>query len=314
MLHLARLSNVSDTPSAESSLLAPRHWPTWAALGALRAVTWLPFPVALAIGRALGNIAYWLAPRRRRIARINIDLCFPERDARERQVLVRRHFASIGMGVIETAMSWWAPTEKILRQVEWAGLEHFEAARAQGQGVMLVGAHFTDLEIAGQPLAARMDLHVMYRPHENPVIERAMSASRTRRYGKAIPRHDTRGLLRSLREKHVVWYASDQNYGHKGSVFAPFFGIPAATNTSTSRIARLTGAPVVPFFSARLPGSSRYLLEFQPVLDDFPSDDVGADATRINGLIEGFARRFPEQYLWVNRRFKDRPDDGPRFY
>lgn len=314
MAYLARLSNVPDTPPAESSLLAPRHWPTWAALGVLRAITWLPFPAALAVGRTLGRIAYGLAPRRRRIARINIDLCFPERSEAERAELVRRHFASVGMGVIETAMSWWAPTEKIQRQVEWAGLEHFEAARAQGRGVMLVGAHFTDLEIAGQPLAARMDLHVMYRPHENPVIERAMSANRSRRYGKAIPRHDSRGLLRSLREGHVVWYASDQNYGHKGSVFAPFFGIPAATNTGTSRIARLTGAPVVPFFSARLQGGSRYLLEFLPVLDDFPSGDDAADATRINRLIEDFARRFPEQYLWVNRRFKDRPNDEPRFY
>lgn len=305
---------MSDAPPAESSLLALRHWPTWVALGVLRTVTWLPFPVALAFGRGLGHAAYWLAPRRRRIARINIDLCFPEHSASERKKLVHRHFASLGMGIIETAMSWWAPTEKIQRQIEWAGLEHFEAARAKGNGVILVGAHFTDLEIAGQPLASRMDLHVMYRPHENPVIERAMSANRTRRYGKAIPRHDMRGLLRSLRENHVVWYASDQNYGHKGSVFAPFFGIPAATNTSTARIARLTGAPVVPFFSARLPNSARYRLEFQPILDNFPSGDDTIDATRINHLIEDFARRFPEQYLWVNRRFKDRPGDEARFY
>lgn len=305
---------MSNAPAAESLLIAPRYWPTWAALGLLRAITLLPFPVALGFGRILGHVAYGLAPRRRRIARINIDLCFPESSVLERRTLVRQHFASIGMGIIETAMSWWAPTEKILRQVEWSGLEHFETARAQNRGVMLVGAHFTDLEIAGQPLAELMNLHVMYRPHENPVIERAMSANRARRYGKAIPRHDTRSLLRSLREGHVVWYASDQNYGHKGSVFAPFFGIPAATNTATSRIARLTGAPVLPFFSGRIPGTSRYLLEFQPILDNFPSGDDADDAIRINHLIEDFARRFPEQYLWVNRRFKDRPDDEPRFY
>lgn len=296
------------------SLLSPRYWPSWAAVGLLRATTLLPFPVALMLGRTLGTVAYWLAPRRRRIARINIDLCFPERPANERRSLVHQHFASLGMGIIETAMSWWAPTEKILRQVEWSGIDHFESAYNQGRGVLLIGAHFTDLEIAGRPLASRMDLHVMYRPHENPVLEHIMSASRTRRYGKAIPRHDTRGLLRSLRNRHVVWYASDQNYGHKGSVFAPFFGVPAATNTATSRIARLTDVPVIPFFSARLPGSARYLLEFQPLLDNFPSGDDTADATRINLLIEDFARRFPEQYLWVNRRFKDRPGDEPRFY
>ncbi len=153
----------------------------------------------------------------------------------------------------------------------------------------------------------------MYRPNENPVLEHQIRGNREARFGEPIKRDDIRGVIRALRCGEGVWYASDQNYGHQHSVFAPFFGIPAATNTATSRIARSTGAAVVPFFTLRLP-DGRYLQIIEPALTDFPSDDPARDAERINHLIEDWVRQAPEQYFWMHRRFKDRPGYEPRFY
>lgn len=274
----------------------------------------LPLRPAQAVGRALGAAFYALSARRRFIAGVNLELAFADCDGTERRQLLRHHFASAGMGFIETALSWWGPRRRMARLARIEGIEHLHEALAGGRGAILFSAHFTSLEIGGRLLAEHIPLHVIYRAHENPLFERIMSANRERRYGKAMPREDMRGMIRSLKAGHAVWYASDQNYGHKHSVFAPFFGVPCATNTATSRIAKISGAPVVPFFTTRLTQAQGFLLHFGPPLEHFPSEDALADATRLNTLIEAHVRRFPEQYLWMHRRFKDHPEGGPDRY
>lgn len=296
------------------ALLAPRHWPTWLLLGLGWSVAQLPWPLQRTLGRGLGRALYHLARRRRRIARINLKLCFPDLDDRERTGLLRRHFQSLGLGVIETAMSWWTPARRLEHRYRLEGLEHLQAALARGRGVILLSAHFTTLELAGRLLALQAPFHVLYRSHKNPVFERVMRRARERHFERAIAREDLRGMLASLKDNLPVWYAPDQDYGREKSLFAPFFGVPAATITATSRLAAASGAAVVPFFPERRHDGRGYVLRLLPALDDFPGASPEADAARINRLIEDAIRAAPEQYLWVHRRFKTRPKGAAGVY
>jgi KDO2-lipid IV(A) lauroyltransferase len=183
--------------------------------------------------------------------------------------------------------------------------------------VILLSAHFTTLEIGGRFLAMQagdLPLNAMYRPNENPVLEHAIRDRRSARFGAPIGRDDVRAMLRALRKNGVVWYAFDQNYRRKHRVFAPFFGVPAATNTATSRLAQATGAAVVPFYTRRLPGTCRYVQRIDAPLEGFPGSDAEADAARLNALIEDWVRDAPEQYLWTHRRFRTRPRGEPKLY
>ncbi len=285
----------------------PRYWPVWSGL----ALGWLlaraPYRLQMMAGRVLGQIAYHLASRRRHIARTNIRLCFPELSPPEQLQLLRRHFTSLGQGIVETAMSWWTPAHKLAPLAHIRGLEHLDAALAAGKGVILLSAHFVNLEIGGRLLALHRPFHVLYREHKNPAFESVMRQAREHHFEKAISRDDMRGMIRSLKQNTPVWYAPDQNYGRENSVFATFFGQTAATITATSRLARMTGAKVVPFFQHRNADGSGYSLELQAALDQFPGDDETADSQRINDLIEAAVRQHPEQYLWVHRRFKTQP-------
>jgi len=293
---------------------AIRHWPTWLGLGLLRATVWLPHPLQLATGRLLGRLFLWFAAGRRRVAQVNLALCFPELDGRARRRLLREHFAALGMGLIEMAMAYWESGPRLQRLARLEGIEHLQRALARKRGVILLSAHFTTLEIGGRLLSLGTPFHVLYREHKNPVIEGVMHRARTRNFDRAIPRQDLHALLQSLRENMPVWYAPDQDHGIRHGVFAPFFGIPAATLTATSRLARLSGAAVIPFIPTRLPHAAGYRLRLYPPLEDFPGASPEADTRRINALLEAHIREQPEQYLWVHRRFKTRPPGAPGVY
>jgi KDO2-lipid IV(A) lauroyltransferase len=310
------ISHVSTRPAIPTSAgyYRPGYWPTWILLGFMWLVAQLPYPLQMAIGRTLGRVMILLGHRRRRIAETNLGLCFPELDEPERKALLRDHFRSLGMGMVETAMSWWTPTHRLKSLARIEGLEHLEAALAKGKGVILLSGHFTSLEIGGRLLALFAPFHVLYRRHKNPLFEATMKRARERNYEKAIPREDMRAMLRSLKQNMPVWYAADQDYGVEKSVFAPFFGIPAATITATSRLVRSSDAAVVPFFQRRLRDGSGYLLKLYPALEDFPGTRLEVDADRINTIIEEQIRTMPEQYLWVHRRFKTRPEGESSVY
>ena len=259
------------------------------------------------LGNLLGRFGYHLIPRRRHIAEVNLGLCFPELTDDGRKRLVKRHFASLGVGLLMSGFAWWARDAKLRPLARIEGLEHLEQALKQGRGAILLSAHFTDLELTGRLLSLHHPFAVMYRRHENPVIEQAFSKNRQHRFSAAIPRDDIRSMVRTLRNNHAVWYAPDQSFRGPNSTLAPFFGIPAATNTGTSRLAKVAGSPVLLFVGYRLPGNQGYRLVIQPPLQDFPTEDPQADAARINGLIEQAVNLAPEQYLWIHRRFKKRP-------
>jgi Kdo2-lipid IVA lauroyltransferase/acyltransferase len=281
--------------------------PAWLAAGLLWCVTRLPFAWQLAVGRLLGRALLGLAKDRRDIARTNLALCLPELSGDERRRLLEAHFASLGIALVETALSWWGSDRRLGTLAALTGLEHLQSALRQGRGAILLSAHFTTLEIGGRLLALHAPFHVLYRTHKNSVIETLQRRARRRRFEKAIPRDDLRGMLASLKHNRPVWYAPDQDFGRDNSVFVPFFGIPAATLTATSRLARVSGAPVVPFFQRRLPGARGYELTLLPALADFPGADDEEDTRRLMALIEARVRQQPEQYLWAHRRFKTRP-------
>lgn len=271
-------------------------------------LTRLPLGWQLGFGRLIGFIAWRLARQRRHIAETNLALCFPQLNIEQRKRLARNHFRALGIGIIETALCWWGRESMLRDKFLLIGHEHLQAAIDRGKGVILLSAHFTTLELGGRLLALGTPFHVLYRQHKNQLFESVMHRARQRRFEKAIPRNDTRALLASLRQGMPVWYAPDQNHGGTQSVFVPFFGIPAATLTSTSRLAKISGAAVVPFFPIRLPGKQGYLLMLCPALDNFPGGDPEIDAARLNRLFEAVISEIPEQYLWVHRRFKTRPE------
>jgi KDO2-lipid IV(A) lauroyltransferase len=304
-------NQVASMPSCPYSI---RYWPTWLGLGLLWCLSRLPWAWQLGIGRRLGRLLRNFGRRREHIAAVNLTLCFPDMPAGERDRVITGLFDSIGIGSMEMAMSWWAPDRKLRPLADIQGLEHLQTALQQGKGAILLSGHFTTLEIGGRLLAQRVPFHVMYREHKNTAFEAVMHAARVRNFDKAIPRGDLRGMLNSLKDNIPVWYAPDQDYGADQSIFVPFFGIPAASITATSRLARISGAPVVPFFQARLPGTRGYRLTLYPALDNFPGASVEADTQRINTLLEDRIREQPEQYLWVHRRFKTRPPGEPGVY
>ncbi len=294
--------------------LPPRYWPSWIALSVLWGVVHLPYRWQLVVGRAIGRLVYRLIPRRRHIAEVNLSLCFPALSPSERRTLLRRHFESVGMALFEAVLSWSASDQRLRPLSHVEGIENLHQALKAGRGAILLSGHFTTLELGGRLLALYTPIQFVYRRQGNPLFEAIIRRHRERRIEKVIPRDNIREMVRSLRHNKAVWFAPDQNYGLKYSVWAPFFGIPAATNAATSRIAKISGAQVIPCFTQRLPDGRGYKVILHPALKHFPSDDVEKDTRLINELIEAQVRQAPEQYFWLHRRFKDRPPGSPKFY
>ncbi len=296
------------------SYLALRYWPTAIGLVLLRLLEPLPFPLLLKLGAWLGALVRCLPLSFARVARRNLELCLAELgpDARER--VLAAHFRSLGISLFETAIAWWSSDERIRRLTELEGAEHLQRALHNGHGAILLSAHFTTLEIGVRALSARLPVSVMYRPTKNALLGYFLTRNRRRHVRRAIPRDDIRMLISTLGANEPVWYAPDQSYRKKGAEMVPFFGIRAPTNTVTSRLARMTGAAILPYFPQRLPGGQGYRVIIQAPLEDFPSADHVADATRLNALIEAHVRRVPEQYLWIHRRFKGLSVSDPDHY
>lgn len=287
-----------------SDFLSPRFWPTWLGFGFIWLAAQLPFPAQMQIGKGLGWLSYHFARERRHICQTNIALCFPELNPKQQAQLVRDTFTSNGIGVMEVGLAWCRSPQSFKERVRVTGLENLQSAVATGKGVLLVCAHFTTLEFAGSLLSLFHRMDVTYRPHKNPLFETLMYRARQRWYGAVIERGDVRSALRSLQQGHTVWYAPDQDYGRKHSVFVKFFGVEAATITATSRFASFNDSAVVFFSHYRSADNSGYHLDFSPALEQYPSGDERIDAQRINDVIEQAIRKHPEQYLWLHKRFK----------
>ncbi len=303
------MTEPASPTSAGPPPLAPRNWPTWLLVAAMAALARLPWPLQRGLGRALGAGLRMSMGSRRRVAARNLELCFPELDATARKRLLRRNFAALGIGLFEFARAWWGPLAASRRGLDLEGLEHLEAARAGGRGVILVSGHFTTLEICGRLLCDRVPLAGMYRPHAQPALEWAVKRGRLRYAVAMFGREELRPAIRHLKAGGVLWFAPDQETRRGDSVFVPFFGRPASSLTSTHQLARLSGAAVLAFAHERRDDGG-YRLRLSPAFTGFPTADATADTARVMAAIEAMARAVPAQYLWIHRRFKRRPEGG----
>ncbi len=296
-------------------LLHPRYWLIWFAFGIWRLITLLPFSVLLVIGKGIGLIFHAIPSRRKIIAQRNIEICFPELSDTEREALLRANFISTGIAVMEVGIAWWWSKKRFSRLMQFEGLEHLEAVK--DRGVMVLGIHYTSLEVGAAALSSKWKMDGMYRAHGNAVYDFLQARGRLNQSigdNSVFERRDVRGTMKALKNGHSLWYGPDQDYGLRQGLFAPFFSVQAATVYATARFAEKTGAAVVPFSHIRLPGSQGYKITVYPALEDFPSGDDLIDATRINRLVEKFIRLQPDQYLWVHRRFKNRPEGEDDLY
>jgi KDO2-lipid IV(A) lauroyltransferase len=302
-------------PTFTRSLLAPRQWPAWLGVAVIWLIARLPQRALIWLGRRLGALVLRVPSARRHIAEANIALCFPELDAAERAALVDANLRDIGMMMMEFALGWMGSDRRmadIPTRIE--GLQHLEAARAQGNGVLLVGGHFSHLELCARLVSQRIRIAGMYRRMDSAVFEWVVLRARLHYAAAMFDKDDIRGTVKYLRGGGTLWYAPDQDMRSKDSVFVPFFGVPAATITATHHLARMSGAVVIPFFHRRLPDGQGYALRLGAPLENFPGTDVLDDTARVNACIEQMVREAPEQYLWVHKRFKTRPADAPPPY
>ncbi len=279
---------------------------------------WLLHPLSLPVlawfGNGVGLLLYLLAAERRKVANINLQLCFPDMDKAERIRLVRRNFMAFGRSFIERGVLWWSTAERIRSLIRIDGVEHFEAVK--GKPAILLMPHFVGMDAGGSWIAQHTDTVCMYANQKNRyltelLLEKRARFGRQRLYSR---QQGLRPILKGMREGMPFIYPPDQDQGIKDGAFIPFFGVPAATMTSVPRIAQMTGAKVVPSITRMLPGGKGYVLTFYPAWENYPSGDDIADARRMNEFIEERIREMPEQYFWLHKRFKTRPKGEKKFY
>ena len=274
----------------------------------------LPLPLLALIGQGLGHLAYALGRERRRVARTNLRLCFPELNPAARERLVRGHFRALSRSFFEHGILWWSSAARIRRLVRIEGEQHLAAV--QGQPLILLAPHFVGLDMGGLRISLEVQVASLYSKQKNPVTDQLLLRGRLRfNAPRLFSRQDSvRGVVKAIRAGLPFYYLPDMDFGRRDSIFVPFFGVPTATITGVSRLASLARAKVLPAVTQQLPGGQGYVLKFYPAWENFPTDDVAADARRVNAFIEDRVREMPEQYFWVHKRFKTRPEGEPRVY
>ena len=306
---------MTQLPKFTAALLHPRYWLLWMGIGLLWLVVQLPYPVLYRLGNAMGRLAMRLMKRRAKIAYRNLELCFPEMSEAERHQMAIKNFESVGMGVIETGIAWFWPTSRVNRWMDASGLEHIRAVQESGRGVLLIGVHFLTLEMGARMFGIHNPGIGVYRPNDNPVIDLLQTRGRMRSNKDMIDRKDLKGMVRALKNGEIIWYAPDHDYGPRASVFAPLFAVKdAATTSGTWMLAKMSKACVVPFVPRRKPDGKGYELIILPPECNPPLDDAETTATWMNKIVEQCIMMAPEQYMWLHRRFKTRPEGVPSRY
>ena len=301
-------------PAFSKALLAPRYWAAWLLIGLFWTMAKLPWGLQRRLGAGLGSLAWQLVVQRRNDTLINLQRCFPELDATARETMARATFRNAGIGIFETANAWFRTPEYYRHRITFEGLEHLRAMQERGKGILLLGAHYSLLDLGAAMASLHFKVDTVYRPQKNAVFEYMMTRRRLRYHHWTIPYRDMRLLIKALKSSHIVWYTPDQDFGRKHSVFAPFFGVPAATITTPARLAQVNDSAVMLIHFCRDGDTEHYRFLITPALTDYPSGNDIADATRINRELERLIRRAPAQYMWPPRRFKTRPAGEPHLY
>ncbi|WP_460232115.1 LpxL/LpxP family Kdo(2)-lipid IV(A) lauroyl/palmitoleoyl acyltransferase [Aurantivibrio plasticivorans] len=308
--------DTKSQPRFSLALFHPRYWVTWLLFLLWFAISQLPYAVHRVLAAVLSVVFYYVAPSRRRVAERNLELCFPELSEFEREQLLKANFYSTAMAVFESGMAWFWPRARIQGLVQVEGLEILREHQATGQGAIILSLHFTTLEIWGATFSSNVDkLDMTYRPHRNKVYDYLQHRARGRADSSdVVAAGDVRSMVKKLKQGRFVAYFPDQDYGKNHSVFAPFFGVQAATVTAMARMAKMAKVPVIPVMCARKPGIEGYKAWVMPAWENYPSADDVENATYLNAHVEKCVRMQPDQYLWVHRRFKTRPEGEGDLY
>lgn len=306
---------MTHLPQFSRALLHPRYWPTWLGVGLLWLVVQLPYPLIWRLGRAIGHVAMRLMKRRARITDRNLALCFPEMDEHARAALVVKNFESVGMGVLETGMAWFWSNRRIER---WFTVDSTDAVKAlltQKRGILLIGVHFLTLELGARIFGIHTPGIGVYRPNDNLLLDWLQTWGRLRSNKTMLDRKDLKGMIKALKKGEIMWYAPDHDYGPRSSVFVPFFAVSqAATTSGTWMLAKTSGAAIVPFVPRRKANGSGYeLIILEPEYNP-PLDDAETTAAWMNHIVERCVMLAPDQYMWLHRRFKTRPEGVPSRY
>lgn len=284
------------------------------ALALMWLLHFLPLSLLAPLGESLGLLLYAFGSERRRVARTNLRLCFPQMPDAEREHLVRRHFQAFGRSFLDRGILWWSSVERVRKLVHFEDIEHWQAVK--DKPVIWLAPHFVGLDMGGVRLTADFPLASIYSQQKNPLFDAVLRHSRTR-FGPTVlfSRQDgVRPVVKAIKQGLPFYYLPDMDFGPRDSIFVPFFGVPAATITGLSRLARMTGATVVPCVTRQLPGGKGYVVKFHPAWGNFPGESVESDTRRMNAFIEQCVLEMPEQYFWLHKRFKTRPPGEDRFY
>jgi len=303
-------------PNFKISYLLPKYWLTWLGVFILYTISWLPYRFQLFLGKMIGRLLYKIGSSRKRVALRNLELCFPDMPDAERQVMLKRNFENTGIALLETGMGWWWPNWRVKNKIKIIGLEHIEAAQKQGKGILLLAMHYLSVEINCRGIGSGHPMVVFYRPHNNQLMEYFQFRGRGRSNKYMLGKRDVKGLLRALNDGEACIYLPDQDYGRSRSVFVPFFAVPeAASTTGTLIFARQKNTQTHMIIPTRNDDGSGYTLEIKPMMENFPTGDDNADVLRVNQELEKAIMVKPEQYMWLHRRFKTRPnEDDPSLY
>ena len=290
----------------------PKYLPTWILILLMKTGALVPFRMQVFLGKNIGKLFYPLFSRFRKIAFINVQRCFPEKSKDQVNVLVKKHFESIGVSFFETANAYYGKDEKIQKLLTIVNEHYLTDAMKDGRGVIILCSHFMPLMLSSRSLSLKHKIASIYRPQNNRLFDKIMVKGLTNGGGIMIKNSDTKAMIKAIKNALPIWYAPDQDLGTKGTVFAPLFGIQAATISATSRLAKGDNTAVIPYSFIRT--DEGYKMSFSAPLENYPSGDLVQDATQTNQILEAQIRKNPEQYLWIHRRFKTRPKGEENFY
>lgn len=295
--------------------LAPRNWPTWIGIGLLWLLSRFPFKTQMALGRGIGKLSAKLLRSRRQVAIRNLELAFPELTPEERLKTTLRVFEHVGMGIAEAASMWFRPVSFLDPHFTIEGLEHLEAAKSRGKGVIILQAHFTLIEAAAAVIGSRVPMSAVVDNPKNELFGALLKYHRERHVTETIENHNIRKMIRRLRNNEVVWYSPDLYVAKSnGGILTNYFQQPVLTTDGIARIARMTGATLIPYYPNRQLEHKPARLVFLPPLTSFDTSDLTVATQQMNDLFEAQVRRQPDQYFWVHKRFKSPDKNFPDPY
>ncbi|OOF69666.1 Kdo(2)-lipid IV(A) acyltransferase [Rodentibacter caecimuris] len=301
----------NSLPQFKLNFLSPKYWGIWFIIFIWRMILLLPYPILRKIGVLLGKLFSRLkvGKRRANIARRNLELCFPQYSDEQREKILQDNLSSVGMAIIETGMAWFWSDTRIKKWSKVEGLNYIKDNLKDG--IIFVGLHFLTLELGARIVGLHQPGIGVYRPNDNPLIDWLQTYGRLRSNKTMLDRKDLRGMIKALRNGDIIWYAPDHDYGRKNAVFVPFFAVPDAATTSGSYylLKSSPNSKVIPFAPLRNADGSGYKVQISPPVDFHDLSDETQIAIRMNQIVEKEILKGVEQYMWLHRRFKTRPQE-----